>query len=225
MTGGGGGEQEWSRRRAHGLAALGGWGETGHSGGQDDKGAAWPRSQPFSGPGSRVVAPAFPRDGHRRAKNEDVGQGSEGCASFAEAAAGGQGKAGPVLLCLWRQAPGRPQAPRSGGVSALGSFSERVLSLAPRSAAWNGLALGDMVQQAGNSVVHAQNSPPSHGMQGPVLCTSWGLTLLSGVSTGTPIEGKNRVGWGGDSLGSKACATDHILTTHESPSGSLGSSC
>lgn len=53
-----------------------------------------------------------------------------------------------------------PRPPRSGGLSSLSSFGERVLSLAPRRAAWTGLALGDTVQQAGNSVVHAQNSNP-----------------------------------------------------------------
>lgn len=180
---------ERSRRGAHGSAALSGeMAGGGHSGRWHDKGAAWPRSRPFSRPGSRAVAPAFPRDGRGRARNEGASPGSEGRASVSEAAAGGQREAGLGLLCWWCQAPGRPQAPWSGGLSSLSSFGERALSLAPRRAAWTGLALGDTVQQAGNSVVHAQNSPPSHGMQGPVL--------LPGVRTGAPTEGKNRAGWG-----------------------------
>lgn len=199
MTGVGRRRAGRSRRGAHGSAALGGRRRGGvHSGRRHDKGAAWPRSRPFSRPGSRAVAPAFPRDGRGRARNEGASPGSEGRASVSEAAAGGQREAGLGLLCWWCQAPGRPQAPRSGGLSSLSSFGERVLSLAPRRAAWTGLALGDTVQQAGNSVVHAQNStpPPSHGMQGPVLCASWGPILLPGARTGAPTEGKNRAGWG-----------------------------
>lgn len=105
-----------------------------------------------------------------------------------------RGARGRQGLCCFVCGARRLAGPRPPGVVAC---PPSVPSVSPRPGSLRcGLerALGDMVQQAGNSVVHAQNSPPSHRVQGPVLCASWGPTLLSGASTGASIEGKNRAG-------------------------------
>lgn len=163
LGGGGGRRGRIKSRRSGGFQLLGeGWPSR-----QGDRGAAWPKSGPFSS----VTASMLPRGAHRAVRNGDARQGSEGeCLGLSEGSAGGQKREARVLLCGAQH----PVGLTPPGVVARPSMvlPARVLSwptsLVPHRAARNRLVL---TSQANREFTFcAPNTRPNHRTQTPPGC-------------------------------------------------------